>query len=331
MAEDERRRRQRRQRERAGQQDQPWLSELLDAAAEQYEPDAERLKAMVTARIAQQSDEAEATTTSASSSATTEGRYAASSRSRRSGRRTARTGRVRGLGLIGRLGLAGIPAGVALTTIGAAAALAVGATATIAVTSSHDHRTVTIAAPSDTPGRGGTSSQSAGPSGGASATGTPTSRTTTKTTTSATASASTSTSTNALTASSALVSATPSIDSASFNYWAQLDLVVTAKEPLTALDVTVKVSKCAGLGSTGSWDTGAIGEFTATTTTNADGSITYEFELNHGQDVSPGTMTFAVQFNHAATGWNTADDTFYVSARTATSTGATAVQGPYQG
>ena len=326
MAEDEQRRRQRRQRERAGQQDQPWLSELLDAAAEQYEPDAERLKAMVTARIAQQSDEAEATISPAAPS-------------RRSRRRAARTGRTRrlgfGLGLIGRLGLAGIPAGVALTTIGAAAALAVGATATIAVTSSHDHRTVTIAAPSSTPGQGGSSSQNTGtgPSGGPSATGTathPATATSSAATATSTASAGNSATTNALTTSSALVSATPSIDPASFSYWAQLDLVVTAKEPLTALDVTVKVSKCAGLGSTGSWDTGAIGQFSATSTTNSDGSITYEFELESGQEVSPGTMTFAVQFNHAATGWNTADDTFYVSARTATSTGASAVQGPYQ-
>ena len=325
MAEDEQRRRQRRQRERAGQRDQPWLSELLDAAAEQYEPDAERLKAMVTARIAQQTDEAEATISAAATS-------------RRSRRRTAETGRRRGLGirlgLIGRLGLAGIPAGVALTTIGAAAALAVGATATIAVTSSHDHRTVTIAAPSSTPGQGGSSSQNTGTgsSGSPSATGTATHPTTTTSSaaTSTTAPTTNSPTTNALTTSSALVSATPSIDPASFSYWAQLDLVVTAKEPLTALDVTVKVSKCAGLGSTGSWDTGAIGEFSATSTTNSDGSITYEFELKSGQQVSPGTMTFAVQFNHAATGWNTADDTFYVSARTATSTGATAVQGPYQ-
>ena len=326
MAEDERRRRQRRQRERAGQQDQPWLSGLLDAAAEQYEPDAERLKAMVTARISQQSDEAEATISPAAPS-------------RRSRRRAARTGRTRrlgfGLGLIGRLGLAGIPAGVALTTIGAAAALAVGATATIAVTSSHDHRTVTIAAPSSTPGQGGSSSQNTGtgPSGGPSATGTathPATATSSAATATSTASAGNSATTNALTTSSALVSATPSIDPASFSYWAQLDLVVTAKEPLTALDVTVKVSKCAGLGSTGSWDTGAIGQFSATSTTNSDGSITYEFELKSGQQVSPGTMTFAVQFNHAATGWNTADDTFYVSARTATSTGASAVQGPYQ-
>ena len=309
MADNERRR-----DERATGEPEPWLGELLDAAAEQYEPDAERLKAMVTARIARQGEDTEP-----------------SSRPARRARRP-RLRRRRGLSLIGRLGLAGIPVGVALTTVGAAAALAVGATATIAVTSSHPHHTVTVAAPSSTPGHGDSPSQTTGTgsspthisigpaatvsattgpssSGQSTASGSPTGGTTT----------------------SALVAATPAIDKGSNSNWAQLDLTVDVKDPLTALHVTVKVSKCDGLGSTGSWDSGAIGQFTATTATDSDGSITYEFELAAGDQVSPGTLTFAVQFNHAATGWNVADDTYYVSARTATSTGAASVQGAYQG
>ena len=292
-----------------------WLGELLDAAADQYEPDAERLKAMVTARIAQQSDEASATRELPSS-----GRRAAS---RSEARRRASRGRR--LGLIGRLSLAGIPAGVAVATIGAAAALAVGATATIAVTTSHGHGSVTVSAPSSTPGHGGSSSQAPAAGGSPSSAGT----TTPRATSGASGHASASSSASGITTSSALVSATPSIDSISFQYWAQLDLAVTAKEPLTALDVTVKVPKCDGLGATGSWDTGAIGEFTATKTTNSDGSITYEFELAAGQKIYPGTMEFAVQFNHNNTGWNVADDTYYVSARTATSTSASSVQDAY--
>jgi hypothetical protein len=300
--------------ERAPGEPELWLGELLDAAAEQYEPDTERLKAMVTARIARQSEDAEPSSHP-------------SRRARRSGPR-----RRRGLGVIGRLGLAGIPAGVALTTVGAAAALAVGATATIAVTSSHPHHAVTVAGPSSTPGRGRPSSQttdasssptpvSTGPATSVSATSGPSGSGQTTASGSPTGSMTT----------SALVAAAPTIDKASNSDWAQLDLTVDVKDPLTALHVTVKVSKCAGLGSTGSWDSGAIGQFAETTTTDSDGSITYEFELAQGDQVSPGTVTFAVQFNHAATGWNVADDTYYVSARTTTSTAAASIQGAYRG
>lgn len=301
MAEDERRR-----PERAPGERELWLGELLDAAAEQYEPDSERLKAMVTARIAQRSEDAGPRP-----------------------RRSRRPRRRRGLGLIGRLGLAGIPAGVALATVGAAAALAVGATATIAVTSSHPGHTVTVASPSGTPDRGGSPSQTTDASSSPTATAA-----TPSTTLSATSGPSSHTTVSGSptggTATSDFVTATPAIDKAGNSDWAQLDLAVDIKNPLTALHVTVKVSKCDGLGSTGSWDSGAIGQFTETTTTDADGSITYEFELVQGDQVSPGTLTFAVQFNHAATGWNVADDTYYVSARTTTSATATSVQGAYR-
>jgi len=292
-----------------------WLGELLDTAADRYEPDTERLKAMVTARIAQQSDEASA------------------SRDMPSGRRASsrnaaprRAARGRGLGLIGRLGLAGIPAGVAVATIGAAAALAVGATATIAVTSSHGHGSVTVSAPSSTPGHGGSSSQAPVTSAGPSSAGTATRPTTSGTS----GSTSTSSSTSGDTTSSTLVAATPSINRSSIADWSELDLTVDVKQPLTALDVTVKVSKCDGLASTGSWNSGATGQFTETTTTDSDGSITYQFELTKDDEVSAGVVTFAAQFDHAATGWNVADDTYYVAARTATSTTASSVHGAYQ-
>lgn len=283
-----------------------WLGELLDAAAEEYQPDAEQLKALVMARISQQSEENDAT-------AAGEAARARSARANGGPRR-------RGLGLLGRLGLAGIPAGVALSTIGAAAAIAVGATATIAVTS-HDQHPVTVAAPSTSAQTGGSSSQSATPSEGASSAATdqvthPASPSTGATTTTASAS-------------SGLVSAAASIGQASNPSWSELDLVVTVTKPLTALHVTVKVSECAGLTSTGTWNTAASGQFTEQNTTDSGGSITYEFELVKGQVATPGTLTFAVQFNHATSGWKPQNDTFYVSARTAASTSASAAQGAY--
>jgi hypothetical protein len=283
-----------------------WLSELLDAAADEYEPDTERLKGLVSARIAQQSEESDVTSALPT-------------------RRARKPRRRRGLGLIGRLGLAGIPAGVALSTIGAAAAIAVGATATIAVTSSHDHHTVTVAGPSTSPetattdtAAGASPTSSAGESASSAATG--------ESTHPATSGAGAAT--GSTSSSSGLVGATASIDRASNTSWSQLDLVVAVNEPVTALHVTVKVSKCAGLASTGSFDT--VGsQFTEVTTTGSDGSITYEFDLVKGATLAPGSFTFAAQFQHATSGWKQQDDTYYVSARTASSTSASVADGTY--
>ena len=305
-----------------GDDREPWLGELLDAAAAEYAPDTERMRALVAARIAEQQDEERVTTASARS---------LRGKARRRGR----------LGLLGRLGLAGLPAGVALAMIGTtAAALAVGATATIAVSSQHDHpRSVTVSAPGSTSGgsapeQSGTDTDS--PSASPAATGSQSQPPAAATAGSTHPGASSSTSASATssapatdTAASALVGAAAAIDSGSNANWAQLDLNVTVKQSLTALDVTVKVSNCTGLAETGAWDSGATGQFTETTSKDSDGSITYEFQLTPGHEVSTGTVTFAVQFNHASTGWYAADDTFYASARTATSTSASSAHGAY--
>jgi hypothetical protein len=275
-----------------------WLSELLDAAAEEYEPNPDRLKAMVTARIAQREEQ---------------GAQAAP--------RSTRRARRRGLGLLGRVGLAGIPVGVALSTIGAAAALAVGATATIAVTTSHDHHTVSVAAPSTSPDPTGASSSSPSPTEGASSAAT-TEAVTTHPATSASG-------TPVGTSSSTLEDVTASIGQASNSSWSELDLAVTIKQPLTALHVTVKVSKSDGLSYAGKWNSGASGQFNETATTNSDGSVTYEFDLVGGDQVGSGTVIFAAQFNHATSGWKPQDDTYYVAARTATSTSASVANGAY--
>ena len=287
-----------RERDReSGQNPEIWLGELLDAAAAHYEPDTERLRALVTARIAQQ-----------------DGSEASAASSRKAGRR-------RGLGLLGRVGLAGIPAGVALATVGAAAAIAVGATATIAVTS-HGQHPITLAAPTTSAGVGGASSPT--PETTESASPVSTGASTHPATSGSSTPVGTSTSSGP-----GIVAAKASIDPGSSASWTQLDVVVTAKQPLTALHVTVKVSNCTGLASTGSWNSGAGGQFTEVTTTDSAGAITYEFELAKGRTLSTETLTFAVQFSHASSGWNPAHDTFYVSARTATSTSASSVSGAF--
>ena len=294
-----------------------WLGELLDSAAAEYEPDTERLQAMVAARIDGSEQAASA---------------GPGTRGTRSTRQSRRRMKPHAFGLAARLGLAGIPAGVALATIGAAAALAVGATATIAVTSNHNAgKTVAVLTPSTAAGSTAAPSQGtdSSPSSQPSDTGKPTHSATSSAEESTTSTSATPTGTAGSSKSNDLTTVVTSVDPGSNSAWAQLDVVVTIRKPLTALDVTIKVSECAGLASTGQWDSGAGGEFSVTATKASDGSITYEFELTPGVTVSPGTLTFAAQFNHGTTGWSQAADTFYVSARTAASTSASSVNGSY--
>lgn len=298
-----------------------WLGELLDSAAAEYEPDTERLQALVAARIDGREDESEQAASGSSPR----------TRGTRSTRRKRRL-KPRPFGLAARLGLAGIPAGMALATIGAAAALAVGATATIAVTSNHNTgKTVAVLTPSTTQGSTAAPSQGtdSSPSSQPGDTGKPTHSSTSSAGESTSASSATPTGTAESSKSNDLTTVAASVDAGSNSAWAQLDVVVTIHKPLTALDVTVKVSECAGLASTGQWDTGAGGEFSVSTTKATDGSLTYEFELTPGVTVPPGTLTFAAQFNHSTSGWSQAADTYYVSARTATSTSAASVNGAY--
>lgn len=298
-----------------------WLGELLDSAAAEYEPDTERLQALVAARI----DDSE-------QSASAEAGSRPGTRIARSTRQSRRRVKPRAFGLAARLGLAGIPAGMALATIGAAAALAVGATATIAVTSNHNAgKTVAVLTPSTA--QGSTAAPSPGtdssPTSQAGDTGKPTHSATSTAEESTSSSSATPTGTAGSSKSNDLTTVAASVDQGSNSAWTQLDVVVTIHKPLTALDVTVKVSECAGLASTGQWDSGAGGEFSVSTTKSTDGSITYEFVLTPGVTVDPGTLTFAAQFNHSTIGWSQAADTFYVSARTATSTSASSVNGSY--
>jgi hypothetical protein len=236
--------------------------------------------------------------------------------------------------VLGRLGLAGIPAGVALATIGATAALAVGVTATIAVTSNHDARTTVAVLTPHGGDSGGTAGPSQSPSThpGTSAVGS------SAATTSAPPSSYASTGGSAATTSSAsvaagggtnaLFSAGPLVDSGNPS-WTELDVMVTAKQQLTSLEVTIKVANCPDLQWTGDYDQGADGQLSKADMPNPDGSITFSFTLNSGQAVSPGTLEFAAQFNHAAGGWNAAEDSYVVTARTAASTTDTVVQGAY--
>lgn len=99
--------------------------------------------------------------------------------------------------------------------------------------------------------------------------------------------------------------------------WAGLDVTTTIKQTLSALTITITVAACDGLSAQGSWDSGAGGAFATSTTKNADGSLTYVFQLNPGSQVSPGSITFAAQFSHDAQAWTSSADSYSIVAQAA--------------
>ena len=288
-----------------------WLGGLLEHAAAEYEPDTERLRARVDARIG----------------APPEGAAA------RRGRRAARG--PRRLALLGRLGLAGIPAGVALATIGGAAALAVGATATIAVTSNHNETTtVSVLTPHGGGSGGPSASQGTSTSPGAQPSGTGSSAPASQGSHSSpggSASGSATTSATGTGGTNALFSVSALVDPGGNPDWSQLDVRIAAKQPLNSVTIRITVAACAGLASTGQFNTADSGTFTESETTNPNGSLTYTFTLDAGSTFAAKAQgpEFAAQFNHAGTGWNAALDTFSVDARTAGSAADTVIQGAY--
>lgn len=271
-----------------------WVSGLIDAAARDYEPDTERLRDLVASRIAEYGDDRRAA-------------------SRRLGRELRGGGRLRT-----RLSRT-VPVGAGIAAVGAAVAIAVGITTMLAVTS-----------------------PSTAASGAAVVRGGAGSRTTAITTSGAAAAPSTSPTTTPSaggspgsgaglrpSASSGSYTATERVDQSSNAEWTQLDVVVTAKKPLTALVITISVADCAGLGMPKSYDDGPYGAFTTSTTTATDGSVDFAFTLTAGQTLAPGTVEFAAQFNHAATGWDRGADTYRISVQDAAAPDPAVTDGAY--
>jgi hypothetical protein len=96
-------------------------------------------------------------------------------------------------------------------------------------------------------------------------------------------------------------------------------VAATIGQTLSALTITITVADCPGLSPAGAWDSGAGGEFTETTTVHADGSISYVFALNSGNEATPGDVTFAAQFSHTLHSWSASADTYSVAAVVASS------------
>jgi hypothetical protein len=108
-----------------------------------------------------------------------------------------------------------------------------------------------------------------------------------------------------------LIAAVGAVDASSNASWSQENVNITLAEPVSAFQLTVKVSTSAGLSSTGDWTNYDISMFDVTVTTQSDG-IVYDFRLKSGRTLQPGSAEFAVQFGHGVS-HNAADDTYYAS------------------
>jgi hypothetical protein len=259
-----------------------WIGELLDAAADAYEPDGERLRELVAERVARDAD------------------------GRRPARRPGRRGVGRGLrSLLDRTA----STGAAIAAVAAAVAIAVGVTAALAVTSSSSatgasgggpRRTSAAVVPPDPAADPGRASASASASRPAHTTG------------------------SAATPDAYTVSARIDQSSTANPVWTQLDVSVVASKPISAaLDITIRVAGCPGFIQPASFTTAPSGSFAKSIVPGTDGTTEFVFHLDAGKYA--GTMEFAAQFGHAATGWNPAQDGYRVTG----AGGATTASGSY--
>jgi general secretion pathway protein G len=118
------------------------------------------------------------------------------------------------------------------------------------------------------------------------------------------------------------VTVTPSVGAGTNPWYGDNELVVTNSAPMTALSITIKISKTPGVTYNSQFTTfwgGITTSGHATTATTVD----YTFTLNPGQTIVPGSWTVAAQFNGTGTPRVTTGDTWTV---TSTSGGVTSTR-----
>jgi hypothetical protein len=112
---------------------------------------------------------------------------------------------------------------------------------------------------------------------------------------------------------SSFLTATGTLNRYSIDNWGQSDLVVATTGTITALDVTVRIAKTAGLRDTGHW-TSVPAEMITSSVSTTRSTVVYRFTLKPGATLAPGNYTFAAQYNHLAGHRSMAADSYEVSA-----------------
>jgi hypothetical protein len=103
------------------------------------------------------------------------------------------------------------------------------------------------------------------------------------------------------------------IDAHSIDNWTQSNVTVVSSEPLTALQVSVRIVTTPDLASTGAWST-VLAKDLVTTVEQQPDALVYRFTLKPGTRLGPGSFVFAVQYNHAVGGRDPGRDTYHAVA-----------------
>ncbi|WP_405009414.1 hypothetical protein [Kitasatospora sp. NBC_01539] len=100
-----------------------------------------------------------------------------------------------------------------------------------------------------------------------------------------------------------------SVDPHSTDAWAQSNVTLRTRDPLTALTLELHVARTPGAKDAGHWQTLPTADFT-TTVRVEDGDLVYRWTLRAGRTVPAGEHVFAGQYDHA-TGGRDAEDDWY--------------------
>ncbi|MFI8087760.1 hypothetical protein ACIF9R_05495 [Streptomyces sp. NPDC086080] len=106
-----------------------------------------------------------------------------------------------------------------------------------------------------------------------------------------------------------------SVDPHSNAFWAQSEVTLRTKEPLTALTVELRIEQTGGVSSTGAWRSLPEGDFDLAVD-ERDGFLVYTWNLRAGRTVPAGTWVFAGQYHHERGGRDAGGDTYTVRAGT---------------
>ncbi|MFD1830427.1 hypothetical protein ACFSJS_12225 [Streptomyces desertarenae] len=106
------------------------------------------------------------------------------------------------------------------------------------------------------------------------------------------------------------------IDPHSNPHWAQGNVTLGTREPLTALVLEVRVAQTGGVRSTGNWRTLPEADFTVTVREEG-GALVYRWTLREGRTVPAGEHVFAVQYDHAAGARDAGRDAYTATAAAA--------------
>ncbi|WP_405436502.1 hypothetical protein OG373_06135 [Streptomyces avidinii] len=119
-----------------------------------------------------------------------------------------------------------------------------------------------------------------------------------------------------------------SVDPHSNAYWAQSNVTLKTREPLTALVVELRIAVTEGVKDTGSWRTRPAEDFDLSARTEG-GFLVYRWTLRPGRTVPPGEHVFAGQYDHATGGRDAKDDTYRIDATAGAAQSGAAVWGGF--